>query len=505
MNNFRNSSTALHFGRPHLGALRSVARRSAALCFVARRSAALRHDASVFLLRAAGLFVFAAVLLFNGVPAYSQNLSSGGQEGAATYSQKRTWSLQDCIAYALEHNITLRQQNIQVLQQEVELSTAKGSRLPQLSASLSENFSFGRGLTADNTYSNTNTTSTGLNIGASVPVFQGLRINNSIRQGELNLKAATADLAKARDQISVNVAQAYVNILYDLEILDVALNQVSIDSLQLERLSAMAASGKASPAQVAQQKAALGQSRLSVTQARNNLSLAVLDLSQLLELPSPEGLEVVRPSEGIEDLLIGNPEEIYARAVAVKPSVSAEQFRLDAAEYTIRNAKAAFLPTISASGGIGTNYYTMSSAPSNSFFEQMKNNFSQFLGLSLSVPIFSGFQTRNQVRSAKLNRTYQELQLEQVKKSLYKEIQQAYYNAVAAREKYLSSKEASRSAKESYDLVMAKYENGKANITEFNEARDNYLESESNLVRSRYEYIFSAKLLDFYAGNPLTL
>ena len=114
MNNFRNSSTALHLGRPHLSALRP-----AALCFVARRSAALRHDASVFLLRAAGLFVFAAVLLFNGVPAYSQNLSSGGQEGAATYSQKRTWSLQDCIAYALEHNITLRQQNIQVLQQEV--------------------------------------------------------------------------------------------------------------------------------------------------------------------------------------------------------------------------------------------------------------------------------------------------------------------------------------------------------------------------------------------------
>ena len=136
MNHFRNSSTALHFGRPHLGALRSaalcfvarrsaalrfVAQRSAALRIVARRSAALRHDASVFPLRAAGLLVVAAVLLSNGVPAYSQNLSSGGQEGAAKCSQKRTWSLQDCIAYALEHNITLRQQNIQVLQQEVEL------------------------------------------------------------------------------------------------------------------------------------------------------------------------------------------------------------------------------------------------------------------------------------------------------------------------------------------------------------------------------------------------
>ena len=332
-----------------------------------------------------------------------------------------------------------------------------------------------------------------------------MRISNSIKQDELNLKAATADLEKAKDQISVNVAQAYVNILYDMEILDVALNQVRIDSLQHERLSVMAQNGKASQAQVAQQKAALGQSRLSATQARNNLNLAVLDLSQLLELPSPEGFSIVRPNGLIDGILLGNPEDIFAQAVAVKPSISAEQFRLDATEYTIKNAKAAFLPSISASGGIGTNYYTMSSARSNSFFEQMKNNFSQFLGLSLSVPIFTGFQTRNQVKAAQLNRTYQALQLENARKSLYKEIQQAYYNAVAAQEKYRSSIDARESAKESYDLVMAKYENGKANITEFNEARDNFLESESNLVRSRYEYLFSAKLLDFYSGKELEL
>lgn len=425
--------------------------------------------------------------------------------GTAATAQGKAWTLQECISYALEHNINLQQQDLQVTQRELELSTAKGSRLPQVSASTSENFSFGRGLTADNTYSNTNTTSTGLNIGASVPVFQGMRISNSIKQDELNLKAATADLEKAKDQISVNVAQAYVNILYDMEILDVALNQVRIDSLQHERLSVMAQNGKASQAQVAQQKAALGQSRLSATQARNNLNLAVLDLSQLLELPSPEGFSIVRPDGLIDGILLGNPEDIFAQAVVVKPSISAEQFRLDATEYTIKNAKAAFLPSISASGGIGTNYYTMSSARSNSFFEQMKNNFSQFLGLSLSVPIFTGFQTRNQVKAAQLNRTYQALQLENARKSLYKEIQQAYYNAVAAQEKYRSSIDARESAKESYDLVMAKYENGKANITEFNEARDNFLESESNLVRSRYEYLFSAKLLDFYSGKELEL
>ena len=380
------------------------------------------------------------------------------------------WTLAECVRHARENNITLKQAELQVKQQELRLETAKGSRLPQVSGSASENFSFGRGLTADNTYSNTNTTSTGISLGAAVPIFQGSRINNSIKESELDLKASTADLEKARQDMSVAVAQAYVQILYNMELLDVALNQVGIDSLQVERLSAMLENGKASQAQVAQQKAALGQSRLSATQARNNLNLSLLDLSQLLELPDPEGFSIVRPNVPIDGILLGNPEDIYAEALENKPSVKAEM---------------------------------MSAAPSAAFMEQIKHNFSQYLGISLSVPIFSGFQTRNQVRAAELSRTNQMLQLENTKKTLYKEIQQAYYNAVAASERYRSSIQAQDSARESFDLVRAKYENGKANITEFNESRDAYLRSESDLVRSRYEYLYSAKLLDFYRGRPL--
>ena len=413
------------------------------------------------------------------------------------------WTLSECIRHAQDNNITLKQRDLQVKQQEIQLETTKGSRLPQVSGSTSENFSFGRGLTADNTYSNTNTTSTGISLGTAVPVFQGFRIRNSIKEGELNLQATTAELEKAREDMSVSVAQAYVQILYNMELLDVALNQVGIDSLQVERLSAMLENGKASPAQLAQQKAALGQSRLSATQARNNLNLSLLDLSQLLELPNPEGFSIVRPSVPIDGILLGNPEDIYAEAVENKPAIKAAMFRLDASDFTIKGAKGAFLPSISANGGLGTNYYTMSSAPSATFMEQVKHNFSQYLGISLSVPIFSGFQNRNQVRLAELSRTNQMLQLENTKKTLYKEIQQAYYNAVAAADRYRSSEDAKESARESFELMKAKYENGKSNITEFNEARDSWLEAESNLVRSRYEYLYSAKLLDFYRGRPL--
>jgi outer membrane protein len=421
----------------------------------------------------------------------------------ATAQEHCPWSLRDCIGYALEHNISLQQQGLQVQQQELQLSTSKGSRLPSVSANASENFSFGRGLTADNTYSNTNTTSTGFSLGASVPVYQGSRISNSIRQDELNLKAVTADFERAKENVSMAVAQAYVQILYNMELLDVARNQVAIDSLQVERLTGMLENGKASPAQVAQQRAALGQSRLTATEALNSLKLAVLDLTQLLELPSPEGFTIIRPVTDLEGTILPDPERIYEVALLEKPAVKAEEFRLDASEYAIKIAKGGYLPTISASGGLGSNYYTMSSAPSMSFADQMKNNFSQYLGLTLSVPIFNGFQTRNQVRAAELSRKNQMLQLENTRKTLYKEIQQAYYNAVAAREKLLSSKEAEASAKESYDLVTAKYENGKANITEFNEARDAFLRSESDLSRARYEFLYATKLLDFYQGREL--
>ena len=186
-----------------------------------------------------------------------------------------------------------------------------------------------------------------------------------------------------------------------------------------------------------------------------------------------------------------------------RASVLAEQRRLEVAEKQIDLAKSQYYPSLSLSGGIGTNYYTTSRTQMASFADQMKNNFSQSLGLTLSIPIFNRFATRNQVRSAQLARDNQQLQLESSRKSLYKEIQQAWYNALAAQTKYLSSQDAEASAAESYNLVLAKYEGGKANITEFNEAKQNYLKSASDLAQARYEFLYSSRLLSFYRDGVL--
>ncbi len=422
-------------------------------------------------------------------------------------SAQQPWTLRQCIDYALEHNIQVKQQDVSRMQRELDVNTAKNSRLPDLSASASENFSFGRGLTAQNTYTNTNTSSTSFGLNTSVPLFTGYRIPRTLELQKLNLEAATADLEKAKNDISMQVAQAYVQILYNMELCDVAKRQISIDSMHVHRLTEMMRNGKASGTEVAQQEAALAQSRLTATQADNDFRLSLLTLSQLLELPSPESFTISRDvavPEILPSMDLISPDAIYQEALMIKPEIQAEQYRLEGTLKSIDIAKSAKLPNLSLQAGLGSNYYKTSGFPSDGFFKQLNNNFSQYIGLSLSVPIFNRYETRNNIKSAQLNRYNQQLQLDNVKKGLYKEIQQAYYNAVAAQAKYESSAEAKRSQDEAFRLMSAKYEYGKANITEFNEAKNNLMKAESDLVRAKYEYLYQRALTDFYRGRELS-
>ena len=376
---------------------------------------------------------------------------------------------------------------------------------------MGQNFSFGRGLTAQNTYENTNTSNTSFSLNASVPIFAGNKIVNAVKLAQLNLDASLADLEKAKDDIRTQVAKAYVQILYDYEVSEVAQRQIAIDSMQVYRLERMLEAGKASPAEVSQQRATLAQSRLTATNADNNYRLSLLALSQLLELPTPEGFDIAHPfTDAIMPLTDNNgsaalpsPDLVYAEALGIKPQVKAEELRLSGSEYNIKIARGDYFPTLSFSAGLGTNYYTTSGFDADSFGKQLKNNFSQYLGINLSIPIFNHFSTRNKIRTAKIDRENQALRLENTKKDLYKEIQQVYYNAVASSSRYASSEEAVRSNEDAFQLTRAKYENGKATITEFNEQKNNLLKAQSDMVQAKYEYLYQTSLLDFYRGKTL--
>ena len=408
-----------------------------------------------------------------------------------TADAQKQWTLRECEDYAIANNISIKQ----------------SKRLPDLSASLGENLSFGRGLTEMNTYENTNTSNTSLQLQTSMPLFTGFEIPENIKLSRLNLEAMTEDLEKAKNDIRMQVAQAYVQILYDQEIAAVAHRQIEIDSMQVARLTAFVNNGKASVSELSQQQSTLATSRLTATQADNKYRISVLALTQLLELPTPEGFAVVSPDMGelsrLEDITLLTPDEIYAEALTFKPEIRSEQLRLQGSEHSINIAKAGYYPKLNFSAGLGSNYYTTSAYDSDAFGKQLKNNFSQFIGLNLSIPIFSRFQVRNSVRSARADRLNQELKLENVKKTLYKEIQQVYYNALNAISKEESSREAVVSSEDAFNLMQAKYENGKANITEFNEAKNKYLKAESDLVQARYERLYQWALLDFYRGRAL--
>ena len=413
------------------------------------------------------------------------------------------WTLKECTDWALEHNLTVATQNMNVEGRAIDKNTADMAWLPSVNGSASENWSFGRGIGGNNTYESGNSASTSFNLGASMNLFDGLATPRRMQLAALNLEAATTDLEKARDDIRVQVAQAYVQILYNYEIADVAREQLAIDSLQVARLEGMFGNGKASAAEVSQQKASLAQSQLTLVQAQNNVRASLLALAQLLELPDWNGFSVVRPAVELEEVPLSCPDVIYIDALAIRPEIRAEKLRLDGAAKQLQIAKAAWSPSLSLSAGMGTNYY--SSFGTTGFWDQLSNNFSQYVGLSLSIPIFNKFSTRNQVRSAKLQQQTQAIQLRRTEQNLYKEIQQAWNSAVASRAKWEASQTAAAAAKDAFELMQAKYENGKATLTEFNESRNRLVKAQSDSVQATYEYLYQTRLVEFYRGGELTL
>lgn len=418
-------------------------------------------------------------------------------------SKADSWSLKQCITYALEHNIQVKQKEYARQQSEIVLNTAKNGRLPNLNAQIVQDFAFGRGLTADNTYTNQNTNQTQFGLSSSLPLFNGYKTKNTINQSKLNLFAATADLLKIKDDIRVAVAQAYVEILYNMEIVDVAKRQIELDSQQVHRLEIMVKRGKSSEAELMQQKATQANSELEYTQSMNTLKMAYLSLAQLLELDSPEGFSIIRPSKTVENITLASPITVYNEALSNRPEIMAEQYRLNSAERNIDIAKSAKYPQLSLAAGIGSNYYKTSGYSADSFFKQLNHNLNETLELSLVIPIFNRYETRNNIKKAHIAYNNQQLILDNVRKNLYKEIQQAYYNAENAHSKYQSCQTALASSREAFKLMQVKYENGKATMTEFNESKNNYLQAESKLAQAEYEYLYTSNLLNFYKDGKL--
>lgn len=419
------------------------------------------------------------------------------------------WSLRQCIDYAIEHNIDIRKQANLAEQSAVEVNTTKWARLPNLNANGGQSWNWGRTQTAikdENTgnystvYVNTSSNGTNMSLQTSIPVFTGFKIPNQHELAKLDLKATIADLEKAKEDIAISIASVYLKVLYNEELHQVSLSQVELSKEQYARINRLAELGKASPAEVAEAKSRVAQDEMKAVQAYNNYKLNLLDLSQLLELATPEGFAIETPIVNLELVPLTPPDDIFQTAIVSKPGIQAAQFRLEGSKRNIRIAQSNFYPSLNLNGSLGTNYY---STIDRTFSQQMNDNFSKYVGISLSVPIFNRFAVRNQVRTARLQYENNALNLDNAKKSLYKEIQQAWYSAAASESQYASSHTATSASEESFKLMSEKYNNGKANAVEYNEAKQNLMKAQYDELQAKYEYIFNTKVLDFYKGIPI--
>ncbi|MDE5844431.1 MAG: TolC family protein [Muribaculaceae bacterium] len=418
---------------------------------------------------------------------------------AMSLTAQTKWSLDSCINYAIEHNLTVKAREIDRVSGEYDITEAKDRFLPSLNASAGQSFNFGRGLTSENIYANRNTSNFQWGVNMSLPLFQGLSATRQLKYARVNYRSLLLQIESVKDDITLNVISQYLQVLAYSEMLKNAQEQVELSDYELKRQEALAEAGKIAEIDVLQARSQLANDRQTLTDTENNLAIARLDLAQMLNLPSPENFDI-EPIQTVDPVIM-SPNDVYMSALASNNSIKSAKNDIEVAQVGVELAKSGYIPRLSFNAGLGSSYYNISGVENPSFSRQMRDNFTKTLGFSLSVPIFDAFSTRNSVRKARVRELSAALQLENRTTALYQEIQQAYYRATGARQKYLTGIETESIAKEALEAIKGKYEMGRSTPTEFEQAKVQYQQASINRIQSHYEYILRTRILDFYGSN----
>lgn len=407
-----------------------------------------------------------------------------------------SWSLDSCLSYALTHNLNVRSAEISQMQSELSETEAKDAFLPQLSAGVGQNWSFGRGLTSANTYANRNTSSFSWNAQMSLPIFQGLRNIRQLRYARSNRTMAEMQTEASRDEVRLSVITSYLQVLFNKELLEISREQLRLSNVQLQRQQALLEGGKVPEVDVIQARAQVAQNEVQVVNSENDCKTSLIELAKLLELDDIDDFDVMPVDDDTMALL--SAEEVYRNALASYPAISAARQAIKVADDGITLAKSGYIPTLSFNAGLGSSYYTVSGDESKKFSSQMRDNFSKSLGFSLNIPIFDAFSTRNQIRQAKVRKLSAQLQLQQQQSELHRAIRLAYQQAIGAEKKYEAGKIAVEASKAALDAMTEKYTYGKANATEWDQTRSDYITTLAQQVQAKYELILRNKVLQFY-------
>ncbi len=408
-----------------------------------------------------------------------------------------TWTLDKCIDYALTNNISLNTSIARNSDTKLEIDAARNGFLPKINGYAQQGFNFGRGLTAENTYANRNTANTSIGAQISLPLFDGLSTWRRVAYAKANLATALHETEATRDDITLNVIAAYLQVLYYRELQHSASHQVELSQFQLDNQLALLDVGKIPEVDILEARSQLAQDQYSLANAANQTQLALVDLARLLSLKDMDDFDIAPLDSNAT--IIPSIGEIYTLALRRNSSVLAARSASTAAESAISLAKTGYIPRLDFNAGIGSSYYRISGLNNDSFSRQFRNNYSTQLGFSLNIPIFDGLSTSNSIKRAKVNKVIADLQLDDAEQKLLTSIRQAYYAADGAYKKLQASVSAQDASAASFTAISEKFAIGRATPTEYEAAKAKALQAEVNTLQARYELILRTRILYFYA------
>lgn len=459
--------------------------------------------------------------------------------GIVRAQEKKAWTLEECVNYALEHNIDIRQQDQNVSMAEYSKEANAANFFPNLTFSSGYNWNFGYNIDPVTNLPSSASRQTGsFGLSSSWVLFDGLRNVNQLNQGRVDYLSATYQLEALKNDITVNIASNYLQILMNKEILLVAQEQFKTSSLMLKRSQAQYEAGSIAYGDLLQSESQVASDEQRVINAENNVALSLLSLAQLLQLEDPAGFEIVTPEMELPGgaVLARSPQEIYQGAEEVQPVIRAGELNVQSAEYGLSQARGQIWPTITLQAAISTNYsdqifayegsnlqtvpigywnngasnvpvFTDAQVPygryDKSFSTQFEDNLNEYVGVNLTWPIFSRFQVRNSIRRQEFQVAGAELELSRARNQLRQTIQRAHADAQASLKSYNAATKATEAAQENLEYARIRREQGAISQYDYENANNNYLAAKSQQLQSKYDYIFKIRVLEFYLTNQL--
>lgn len=433
----------------------------------------------------------------------------------ASFAQEKKWTLEECVKYAMEKNISIRQSELDLKVSEIDKKDAFSNFLPDVNATASHSWSIGLTQSISGILEQQTTQFTNAGINTGVDLYKGLQNQKQFRRQQMAIVASKYKLVKMQEDVSINVANAFLQILFNKENLKVQQEQLKVDMNQAERTAELVEGGSVPRGDLLDIEATVAADRQRVIQSENQLLISKLSLAQLLQLEEFWTFDIADDDYDLAEsaVMLKTPREIYDVAKQLRTEIKIAQANLEVAEQDVKIARSAYQPTLRGFYSLDTRVtyadystfeggqlVTITPPP---FWTQFWDNKGHNFGFQLSIPVFNGFSVRNNVERSKIALDRTKLAYEQQELDLERNVYTAFTDAQGALKAYEAAVSAAQAREQSLDYAKERYEVGLINIFDLNQAQTLAVNSQSEVLRTKYDYIFKVKILEFYFGIPI--